>query len=168
MINAYIKKIPVVLLSALALAGCTKQSKTSGPFPLSDVRPAVPVSVQNAMDYRPEPTVSTSISGGGAIQVILSIPSGSGRTIKEITKVAASISYVQIQSTGSTGFYTSAPIPGTGTTVTFSTSLTEYAAKAGGTAPAANTELAKKFYFLVTLDDNSVIVTDAVRVLVLS
>jgi len=121
------------------------------------------------MDYRPEPTVSTSIAGGGNIQIILSIPSTSGRTIKEITKVAASTTYTQIQSTGSTGFYTSAPLAASGTTATFTTSLTEFIAKAGaGFTPQANLELPKKFYFLITLDDNSVIVTDAVRVLVLS
>jgi hypothetical protein len=161
--NTYSKKIFFILLVPILILSCTKQVG-----PLDDVRPKVPVTVQNAMDYRPEPTVSTSVSGGGSIQIILTIPSSSGRTIKEITKVAASTSYTQIQSSGSTGFYTSAPIAATGTTVTFTTSLTEYISKAGGTVPAANNELAKKFYFLVTLDDNSVIVTDAVRVLVLS
>jgi len=49
--------------------------------------PAVPVTVQNAMAYRPEATVSTSKSAGGNIQIILSIPAESGHTIKEITKV---------------------------------------------------------------------------------
>jgi hypothetical protein len=130
--------------------------------------PAIPVTVQNAMAYRPDATVSTSKAAGGSIQIILSIPSTSGHTIKEITKVAASTSYTQIQSSGSTGFYNTAPIPANGTTATFNTTLTEYAAKAGGTQPfASNAELAKKFYFLVTLDDGSTIVTSSVKVLVL-
>ena len=129
--------------------------------------PAVPVTVQNAMAYRPDPTVSTSKGGGGNIQIILSIPSSSGHTIKEITKVAASTTYTQIQSSGSTGFYNTAPIPGNGTTATFNTTLTEYIAKAGGSVPASNLELAKRFYFLVTLDDGSTIVTTPVRALVL-
>ncbi len=162
-----IKKLSIVAVAALVFAGCTKQSKDSGPFPLSDVKPKVPVTVSNAMDYRPEPTVSTSKAGGGTIQIVLSIPSGTGRSIKEITKVAASTTYTQIQSTGTTGFYTAAPIAGSGTTATFNTSITEYISKFGGSAPASNTELARRFYFLVTLDDNSVIVTEAVRVLVL-
>ncbi len=162
-----IKKLSIVAVAALVFSSCTKQSKDSGPFPLSDVKPVVPVTVSNAMDYRPEPTVSTSKAGGGAIQIVLSIPSGKGRTIKEITKVAASTTYTQIQSTGTTGFYTAGPIAGSGTTATFNTSITEYISKFGGSAPASNTELARRFYFLVTLDDNSVIVTEAVRVLVL-
>jgi hypothetical protein len=127
--------------------------------------PKVPVTVQNAMDYRPEPTVSTSKSGGGNIQIILSIPSASGHTMKEITRVAASTSYTLIQ--GTSGFYNTAPIPANGTTATFNTSLTEYVAKTNGSIPSSNTELAKRFYFLVTLDDGSVIVTSSVRVLVL-
>ncbi len=132
--------------------------------------PAVPVTVTNAMAYRPEPTVSTSKSGGGAIQIILAIPAESGRTIKEITKVAANTTYTQIQSSGSTGFYNAAPIAASGTTATFNTTITEYIAKAGPITPnppASNAELPKRFYFLLTLDDNSTIVTSSVRVLVL-
>jgi len=129
--------------------------------------PPVPVTVQNAMAYRPEPTVSTSKAAGGAIQIILSIPATSGRSIKEITKVAASTTYTQIQASGTSGFYTTTPIPGSGTTVTFNTNLTEYIAKAGGSIPSSNSELAKRFYFLLTLDDGTTIVTSSVRVLVL-
>ena len=135
-----------------------------------DNRPEVPVTVTNAMAYRPEPTVSTSKSAGGAIQIILAIPAESGRTIKEITKVAANTTYTQIQSTGSTGFYNTAPIPGSGTTATFNTTIAEYITKAGPISPnppASNAELPRRFYFLLTLDDNSTIVTSSVRVLVL-
>ena len=162
-----IKKLSFVALTALLFAGCSKQSKDSGPFPLSDVKPAIPITVSNAMDFRPEPTVSTSKSAGGTIQIVLAIPNGSSRTIKEITKVAASTTYTQIQSTGTTGFYTTGPIAGNGKTVTFNTSITEYLSKFPGAIPASNAELARRFYFLVTLDDNSVIVTESVRVLVI-
>ena len=156
----------MALFAAAALTGCTKQKIG----PLSDIRPAVPVTVQNAMDYRPEPTVATSKSGGGNIQIILAIPSESGRTIKEITKVAASTTYTQIESTGTTGFYTSGPIAANGTTVTFTTSATEYFSKypLSPTNPYnSNAELARRFYFLLTLDDGSTIITTPVRVLVL-
>jgi hypothetical protein len=136
----------------------------------ADNIPTIPVTVQNAMAYRPEATVSTSKAAGGSIQIILSIPAESGHTIKEITKVAAGTTYTQIQSSGSTGFYNTAPIAGSGTTVTFNTTIAEYIAKAGApnpNPPLSNAELPKKFYFLVTLDDGTVIVTNSVRVLVL-
>jgi len=159
-------KLLSFLFLTLVMISCKKEDFNG----LSDRRPAVPVTVTNAIDFRPEPTVSTSKSAGGAIQIILAIPASSGRTIKEITKVAASTTYTQIQSSGSTGFYTSAPIPVNAITYTFNTSLAEYVIKGPGTIPAVSTtvgtELAKRFYFLITLDDGSVIIPESVRVLV--
>jgi hypothetical protein len=160
----------IKFLSLLFLAGLMISCKKEDFNGISDVRPDVPVTVTNAIDYRPEPTVGTSISAGGGIQITLAIPASSGRTIKEITKVAASTDYKQIQSTGSTGWYTSAPIPVNGITYTFSTSLAEYVVKGPGTIPSVSTttgtELAKRFYFLITLDNGEVLVPEPVRVLV--
>ena len=158
------------LFLTVVMVSCKKEAFNG----LSDVRPAIPVTVTNAIDYRPEPTVSTSVAAGGAIQIVLSIPASSGRTIKEITKIAASTTFTQIQSTGATGFYTTAPsfapIPVNATTYTFNTSLSEYILKGPGTVPTISTtvgtELAKRFYFLITLDDGSVIIPEPVRVLV--
>ncbi|HEV8286569.1 MAG TPA: hypothetical protein VGQ09_19810 [Chitinophagaceae bacterium] len=156
--------LPLFLM--MAMISCKKEDFNG----LSDVRPTVPVTVTNAIDFRPEPTVTTSISAGGSIQIVLAIPTNSGRTMKEITKVAASTTYTQIQSTGTTGFYTSAPIPVNNTTYTFNTSLAEYIVKGPGSIPSvsttAGTELAKRFYFLIMLDDGSVIIPESVRVLV--
>ncbi len=135
---------------------------------LSDVRPAVPVTVTNAIDYRPEPTVSTSKAAGGAIQIILAIPAGTGRTMKEITRIAASTTYTKVQ--GTTGLYNSAAIPVNAITYTFNTTLAEYVVKGPGVIPTvsttAGTELANRFYFLITLDDGSQIIPESVRVLV--
>jgi hypothetical protein len=166
------RKYFVVFLALLtSLISCTKEEG-----PLSDVKPTTAVLVSNAIAFRPEPTVSVSrsavVSPGvlGPIQITLSLDAASPRSIASITKVAASTSYAAIQSTGATGFYTTAPIVASGKSVTFTTSLTEYSSKTGlaitTTVTPSNTELARRFYFLVTLDDNSVIVTEPVRVLV--
>ena len=152
----------IMMIALVGATGCKKQAIG----PLTDNKPAVPVTVPNAIYFRPEPTVTASKAAGGAITITLSIAAANGVNIKEITKVAASTSYTQIQSTGTTGFYTTGPIAGSGTTVTFNTTLAEYVTKAAGTIPASNTELAKRFYFLLTLSDGSVIVTEPVRVLV--
>lgn len=163
----HIKKASAIILLVTLVASCTKIKGFSNN---TDNKPTVPVTIQNATDYRPDPTISVSLSGAGAIQIILAIPANSGRTIKEITHVAASTSYTKIQ--GSTGFYNAAPIPGSGTTVTFTTSLTEYFSiipvSASNPAAKANVELANRFYFLVTLDDNSTIIVDPVRILVVA
>jgi hypothetical protein len=156
------------MLSGTVLPGCSKDGSGN----IANIKPAVPVTVQNAMDYRPDPTVSTSIAGGGVIQIILTIPAGLGRSLKEITKVAASTAYTQIQSSGTTGFYNTAPLAASGTSVTFTTSLTEYFVKkpVSSSNPVAtvNTELGNRFYFLLTLDDGSQLITEPVRVLVLN
>jgi hypothetical protein len=149
---------------AVVLISCKKEDFNG----LSDVRPDVPVTVSNAIDFRPEPTVSTSISGGGAIKIILEIPANKGRTIKEITRIAASTTYTKIQ--GTTGLYNSAAIPVNAITYTFNTTLAEYIVKGPGVIPAVSTtvgtELANRFYFMLTLDDGSVIIPTSVRVLV--
>jgi hypothetical protein len=157
-----------LLLLLAVLLSCTKQK---GFGPKSDAIPGNAVVVQNATDYRPDPTVTTSITGGGNIQIVLSIAAGSKRTIKEITKVATFTSYTLIQRTDTT-FYNSAPIASNGATATFTTSLTEYFTKNPVTkdnlAAKKDTELSFRFYFLITLDDNTTIITPGVRILVLT
>ena len=163
-----IKKSCGILLLLAVLAGCTK---TKGFGPKSANQPDIPVTVENAVDYRPDPTVTTSLADS-SIKIVLAIPSTSGRTIKEITKVATSSSYAQIQSTGATGFYTAAPIAASGTSVTFTTSIAEYYVNKPKTstnpAPKVDSELTFRYYFLLTLDDGTTIVTEPVRVLVTS
>jgi len=157
-------KLLLFLFITVVMVSCKKEDFNG----LSDVRPAVPVTVTNAIDYRPEPTVSTSIAAGGAIQIILAIPASSGRTIKEITRIAASTNYTKIQ--GTTGLYNALPIAVNAITYTFNTTLAEYVVKGPGTIPTvsttAGTELANRFYFMVTLDDGTVLLPEAVRVLV--
>jgi hypothetical protein len=173
----YIKKLNTSLLIGLLFLNfsCTKEEG-----PLSDIIPSTPIIVSNAIAFRPEPTVGVSksavVSPGvvGPIQIVLSIPASSPRTFKSITKVATPgvASYSRIQ--GTTGlFYITSPIPASGKSATFITSLTEYLAKTPAESPApagsiaaTNTELARRFYFLVTLDDGTEIVTEPVRVLV--
>jgi hypothetical protein len=159
-----IKKLTGFVLMAILFAGCKKETG-----PLSDFKPAIPVTVTNAAAYRPDPTVTTSISGGGAIQIILSIPASSGKTIKEITQVVGNTSYTAVQATG--GSYVPVPIAATGTSITFNTSLTQYftvyPVSASNPAATANVELARRFYFKLTLSDNTEIITEPVRVLVL-
>lgn len=157
--NKLIKEISIILFVTVLL-GCEKDYDFG---PLTDKRPDIPVTVSNASDYRPAPTVRAS-KADGKIQIILQIPANSGKTIKEITKVAAATTFTAIQ--GSTGLYTTTPIAGNGTMVTFNTTFTEYTAKTAQVIPASNAELTRRFYFYLTLNDGSVIVPADVRVLV--
>lgn len=155
--KSYLYFLPFLISFAFS---CTKEVG-----PLTDNRPTTPVTVANAIAYRPEPTVGVSRVGAGTILITLTIPASSSRTIKSISKVSASTSFSLIQ--GSGPFYNSAPIPGNGKSVNFTTTLSEYTTKTGQAITAVNTELTRRFYFEVTLDDNSTIITEPVRVLML-
>ncbi len=161
------KIMMIFLLTILSVAGCKKDEFNF----TSQSHPNVPVTVGNLYGmFNGVPTVSTSLSGGGAISIRLDIPAGSGRTIKEITRVGiagTTTNYKVVEVT--TGLYNTAPIAGSGTSVTFTTSLTEYTAKTGlavTTGGTATSFLARYFYFLVTLDNNEQLIPVPVRVYV--
>jgi hypothetical protein len=158
-----IKKLVPICLLAILFVACKKEEG-----PLDDLRPSIAVTVPNAIAFRPEPTVSTTLATNDSVITIKLSVAGSGRTIKEVTKIAASTSYAQIQSTGTTGFYTLGTVTGTNTAeVTFVTSIRQYFTVHPGGGPTVNAELARRFYFLLTLDDNTKIIPSPVRVLVL-
>jgi hypothetical protein len=69
----------------------------------------------------------------------------------------------------SSGLYNTAPIPGNGTKVTFTTTLAEYTTKTGlpvTTSGTATSFLARYFYFLIRLDNNEELIPVPVRVYV--
>lgn len=154
------------IISLLILVACMSSCKKDEFGPLTDTRPEVPVTVANVYEYRPQPTVKAS-KAENKITIVLQIPAESGRTIKEITKVAASTNYTAVQGTtvGTTGLYTNVPIAGSGTSVTFTTTIDEYKTKTGATAnPASNALLGRNFYFVITLDNGAEILPMPVRV----
>ena len=132
--------------------------------------PDVPVTVTNKIGTFTAPTVSTSYAAGGNISIVLSIPAESGRSFKEITRVAAGTAYGSVNVT--TGLYRTGAIAASGTSFTFTTTLAEYYTKTGLTPilPAATgtatSLLARNFYFMITLDNGQVIVPTYVRVYV--
>ncbi|HVS94912.1 MAG TPA: hypothetical protein VHE54_00450 [Puia sp.] len=158
-----------LFLATATVAGCTKQ-KGLGPNYKDYNPPSAPITVTNAVDYRPDPTVTTSLSGDSSITITLEL-TGSGKTMTQITNIIGSTSYAAIQNVNSK-WYNSAPIAATNNSVTFKTSLAEYIKnypiKAGtNPAPTANVELSNRFYFSIMLSDGSTVYPTPVRVLVL-
>src|SRR6185369_16379646 len=97
------------LLFVMVLSACNKPSSPG----LDNNNPTYALTVSNIYGIYTYPTVATSVSGGGSITITLNIPQGTGRTIKEITRVALGTSganYVVAQRT--TGLYNTAPIAG--------------------------------------------------------
>jgi hypothetical protein len=160
----------IKILSVIAMAMVMYSCKKTDPEQPYDARPAIPVSISNAIAFRPDPVVTTSLGGDKKIAITLSVE-GTGRTIKEITRVATSTDYTAIQSTGNTGFYVLTPIPVDATSYTYNTSITEYftinPVTGSNKAAAANAELSYRFYFLLKMDDGSTAISTPVRVLVL-
>lgn len=159
--------IALLIASVVMFSSCKKDTEGW----LTPTHPDIPVTVSNAFGtFNAVPNVSTSSSGGGAITIKLEIPATSGRTIKEITKVALGSStqnYVVVQN--GTAAYNTAAIAGSGTSVTFTTSLTEYTAKTGLTPPTGGTRtsfLTRYFYFLITLDNGQQLIPVPVGVYV--
>jgi hypothetical protein len=163
-----IYKTILVFSAAFLIHGCSKQTTD----PLMDERPEVPVTIANAADYRPDPTVTTKLADG-KIEIALAIPEQSGKKIVEITRIATANSYSLIQSASSTAvFYVGTPITVNGTSYTYTTSIAEYFSKnpvdaSSNPKAQANKELAFRFYFLLKLDDGTQLVSMPVRVLVL-
>lgn len=162
----------LMLLSLVALAGlsCKDDYKYNDLF--QDRRPAVPVTFAEATSYGGNPYILSSLAAGGTITFTITIPASSGRTIKEITKVVGGATGINPGTLNTaSAAYTAAPIAGTGTTVVFTTTVAAFKAKYPSVSivPVALpnfTELA--FIFLVTLDDNTQIITEQVRVRVVA
>ena len=160
-----ILKIISVIIAALTITSCSKQDTD----PLMDARPDVPVIYTNAVEYRPDPTIYCSLKDS-IIQITVSVPNG--KTIAEISRIATSTSYTQIQSTGATGWYVATPIPVNASTYTYNTTIKQYVtinavtATTGANPPAkAEAELGFRFYFLIKLSDGTVLIPNPVRVL---
>jgi hypothetical protein len=157
----------IAFVAVLSFSSCKKD----GFGPLSDNRPDVPVTVNNVFDYRPSPTVKAS-KAENQIKIVLEIPAGSGRTIKQVTKIAASTTanYTAIYSgtavgTATTQLWSNTPITVNSTTYTFTTTFDEYKAKTATAAtPGSNTLLGRDFYFLLKLDNDQEVIPTNVRV----
>ncbi|MDB5241232.1 MAG: hypothetical protein JWP57_1857 [Spirosoma sp.] len=155
------------LLAALVVTSfACKDDLEYGPL-VRDNRPAVPVTFPGATTFGGNPFIEVSTSGSGAIKFTLSIPESSGRTIKEITKVAAGATGINPASLNTaTSVFNTAPIVANGTTATFETTLAAFKTKYPAVVTTPGTALAPReiaFIFLVTLDNGDQIVTQQVR-----
>lgn len=159
----------VALVGIMAFSSCKKD----GFGPLSDSIAPTPVMVNNVYDYRPTPTVKAS-KLENQIKIILELPASTGRTFKEISKIAAqpagnftAIYTGTTVGTGTSQLWSNTPIPVNASTYTFTTTFDEFKTKTGVTAtPASNALLTRDFYFKVKLDNDEEIYPMSVRVFV--
>lgn len=159
--------LSIAVAAAISLASCKKE----GFGPLSDNRPEVPVTVANVFEFRAAPVVKAS-KAENKIMITLQIPAETGRTIKEVIKIAAAASnnWTTIYNatavgTANTQLWSNTPIPVNSTTYTFTTTFDEYKTKTATAAtPASNALLGRDFYFMLKLDNDEIIIPTNVRV----
>jgi len=152
-------------LLVVATFGC-KDDLEYGPL-VRDNRPAVPVTFPNATTFGGNPFIEVSTAANTPIEFTLSIPASTGRTIKEITRVVGGTTAINPASLNTTAnLFQQAPIPATGTTAKFSTTLAAFRTRYPTVSVTPGTATVPReiaFMFLVTLDDNTQIVTQQVR-----
>jgi hypothetical protein len=156
----------IALILVLSMDSCKQEYDY---LSLRDAVPTEVITVDNVAYYERFPFVTTSISGGGNIEIVLRLAEGSPNTIKEITRVNTSstnkaINATSVQST--TGLYNTTAIVGNGKSVSFKTTIAEYL-KFKGLATLQSTTTGPydlQFFFLVTLDNGKTIIPIETRV----
>lgn len=121
----------------------------------------IPVDYPNATTFGGIPFIEVSISGSGEIEFVMEIPQNSGRSIAQLSTVAAGTTSVNA-GTLTRENYLDEPVLGTNNLVTFSTTLTEFADRRPTVPIEAERNLG--FMFEIVLDDGSVIIPREVEV----
>lgn len=151
-----------IVVSLFVLVGLVSCEEDFGTFN-KDNRPEVPVMFANATTFGHDPYVE--VTQGETIEFVLEIPENSGRTITEIRKVAAGGTAINIATLNNAASYIEAPIPGSGNSVVFTTTLEEFREKRPTTTvtvpESGFVEIA--FLFEVILDNNESIVSMRAR-----
>jgi hypothetical protein len=156
----------IALMLTLAFGSCKKDYDY---LSLRDTVSSDAISVANVAYYERFPFTTTQ-AVGGKIEIVLKLDDANPNNIKEITRVNASSTNVAINATSvqtTTGLYNTAPIPGSGKTVTFTTTVDEYLKKKSLTAlraSSAGVPIDLQFFFLVTLDNGQTIIPIETRV----
>lgn len=155
----YILHNALSILMLSFLASCEEDFGTFN----RDNRPEVPLMFTNATSYGHDPFVE--VSAGEPIEFVMEIPENSGRTIREIRKVAAGNTSINVGTLNTSGDYNATPISSEGNRIVFSTTLAEFRQKRPNVTvnvpETGFTEIA--FMFEVILDNNESIVSTRAR-----
>jgi hypothetical protein len=171
----YINKILFVAFGLVLFAACNEEGEYEHPI-VQDNKPEVPVLFPGATTVGANPYYSVTVSGG-TMNLVVSIPDDSERNIKEITKMimgATGITPGNVTTASVANFLTS-PIAVNGKSVTIPVTIAEWNAfntnandltvppATGPTVPA--TGFAERaIMFLITLDDDTTIIPQQLRI----
>lgn len=159
-------KIFCGLLLMAAVSSC--EDEFEGEI-VRDNLPEIPVTFEGATTAGFSPYYIVSYANGN-FSITLRIPENSPLRIKEVTNVVAGATSINVASLKDPVSiqYLSAPATVNGYTYTLTSSLTEFNTKVATaarvtSAPAAGAFTERSFMFLLTMEDNSIIVPVQVR-----
>lgn len=154
------------LLLMVAISSC--EDEFEGEI-VRDNLPEIPVTFEGATTAGFSPYYAVSYANGN-FSITLSIPENSPLRIKEVTHVVAGATSINVASLTDVASiqYLNAPAAVNGYTYTLTSSLTEFNTKVATgarvtAAPAAGTFTERSFMFLLTMEDDSIIVPVQVR-----
>lgn len=160
-------KLFTVSLAALIFSGCSDEFKDDL---VRDNKPEVPVTFEGATTtgFNPYYTVSQA---AGTFTITLKIPENSPSKIKQISKVVAGNTSINVASlSGTSGQYFAAPIDVNDYSYTFTTSVAYFDTKVPASArivsnalPAGSTFKERAFMFQLLMDDDSIIIPVQLR-----
>lgn len=159
-------KIFNILVLALIVASCDDEFEHDI---VKDNLPEIPVTFDGATTVGFNPYYTVSYANGN-FTITLSIPQDAKHQIKEVSKIAAGATSINVATlSGTAGQYLAAPATVNGYTFTLTSSIAEYNSKVPAaaritTAPAAGTFVERAFMFLLTMDDDSIIVPVQCRI----
>ena len=154
-----IVNIVITLLLIVTLAAC--EDDDFGTF-LRPNFPEIPVTYTNATTFGGNPFIEVSLTGTGDIQFIMEIPENCGRTIRELRKVAAGTTSINIASLNDEPNFLDAAISGNSNRITFETTLAEFKTKRASVSTDEEDILG--FIFELVLDNDQVIIPMEVEV----
>ncbi len=160
--------IQILKCFALALMLISCNDEFDGEI-VRDSLAEIPVTFDGATTAGFNPYYTVSYANGN-FSITMKIPDDARLKIKEVSAMVAGTTAINVASlNGTAGKYITVPVAVNGTSITITSSITEFNTKVAGAtrvtaAPAAGTFTERAFMFKLTMDDNSVIIPMQCRI----
>jgi hypothetical protein len=163
-------KIILLFLGVALFTACKNDGEYDHPIVVDNI-PEVPVIFPGATTAGFNPYYTVSLANGN-ISIQISTAEGSPVQIKEITKMIAGATGITPGNVGTLANYLAAPIAVNGSSATITTTITEFNTKVAAAARvpatiAAGTFQERAFMFLITLEDNTTVIPQQLRMRVI-
>lgn len=169
----YINKILFFAFGLVLFAACSDDGEYEHPI-VKDNIPDTPILFPGATTFGANPYYNVTVSGG-TITIVVAVPESSPRQIKEITRIITGATGITPGNVTTAANFLAAPLAVNGKSVTIPITIAEWnahnAAAADLTVPPAASPTVpatgfaeRAIMFLVTLDDDTQIIPQQLRI----